>query len=243
MGGIYAHAACMIAAAGATNGFEGCFRERGSKLTEQVTITQNSSAPKRVTLTSPQQSAPHVSPLRARGWCFQEQLLARRVLVLTGGEVTWKCEQAATHESASWPAAAFRKDGAGVETAERISCFAPYNKWLALVEAYSVRALTRPAGRLPAVSGVVRELILGRPHPTATVPAYLQGETYVAGAFRGTCCARAYSRRRALRTRRRCGGRARSTLCRLGLGRRCWGPCASRSTLIPRWRSRCGSTI
>lgn len=180
MGVIYANAECVIAASDARDTSQGCFRTRGPELTKRITVKYDATHRRLITVAPPKKGRETIDPLQTRGWCFQEFLLAPRMIKFTDGELLWECEQTKLMESDSWPNIAFNKPQSFTE---RMNEFAQYNSWLSFVETYSRRELTKETDRLPAVSGIVSELILGRPHPTGK-PQHPENEIYLAGVFK-----------------------------------------------------------
>ncbi|KAJ9611377.1 hypothetical protein H2200_004561 [Cladophialophora chaetospira] len=118
-------------------------------------------------------------PLACRGWALQEQILSRRNLYYGKRAIYWTCRS--SHQSA---------DGApaGDYLAAAIPNMIPalftmsntlgtpdhrtiYFNWLLIVETYQLRELTREVDKLPAISGLAREV------------HQLTGGTYLAGIW------------------------------------------------------------
>lgn len=177
MGVIYENAKCVIAASDARDTLEGCFRTRGPELTNRITVKYNAKTRRLITVAPPRKGLGAIDPLQTRGWCFQEHILTPRIIKFTGGELLWECEQAKAKESDSWPDVAFNTAMSFNEPVDG------YKPWLTFVETYSRRELIKETDRLPAISGLVSELILKRPHPTGK-PQHPEGSVYLAGIFK-----------------------------------------------------------
>ncbi|CAG8950126.1 hypothetical protein HYFRA_00008361 [Hymenoscyphus fraxineus] len=116
-----------------------------------------------------------------RGWCLQEYLLSPRVLLFTNAEVLWSCQTSPftrsdnTHvtygydrsEITSSPFRRLRShifnntssqthsspSSTSTSTTEEFN-LEDYKDWTSLISNYSLRQLTVPSDRLPALSGV-----------------------------------------------------------------------------------------
>lgn len=115
--------------------------------------------------------------LYTRGWCLQENLLSRRLLLYTDTEVLWQCESApmrrvnTTHVSYLYDLpklrqspfrrlpvdvlrAAVENNKENVDPAIEVE---RYNIWTSIVANYTRRRLTVGADRLPALSGIAQK--------------------------------------------------------------------------------------
>lgn len=116
------------------------------------------------------------SPLHERAWTLQESMLSCRVLHFSQVEQYWDCQK---HFRCESNGASFIPDplqgGIGIKhffLAPRLSklqyahnkemlCFAePQTRWLTIVSNYVERAITYEKDRLPALSGVAKEIHL-----------------------------------------------------------------------------------
>ncbi|CAG8973227.1 hypothetical protein HYALB_00006396 [Hymenoscyphus albidus] len=116
-----------------------------------------------------------------RGWCLQEYLLSPRVLLFTNTEVLWSCQTSPftrpdnTHVSYGYDrseitSSPFRRlrshifdntssqthsspSSTSTSTTEEFN-LEDYKDWTSLISNYSLRQLTVPSDRLPALSGV-----------------------------------------------------------------------------------------
>ncbi|KAH7418998.1 heterokaryon incompatibility protein-domain-containing protein [Cadophora sp. MPI-SDFR-AT-0126] len=98
-------------------------------------------------------------PVLSRGWCFQERMLATRIVHFTPTELVWECQKSRKCEcgivqSHLYPAknnisSAFRiclKQDVGERGMRQI--------WREIVRSYSVRKLTNMSDKLAALSGI-----------------------------------------------------------------------------------------
>lgn len=115
------------------------------------------------------------SPLRQRGWVFQEYLLSPRLLFLGTYRMYWECNTCTQFEdflaiqdsSSKGLHSSIAKATVGPLRSSSES--AQWMKWYLIVQEYSLRSLTRPLDKLPALSGVANWQLGGRPD------AYLAG--------------------------------------------------------------------
>ncbi|KAF8856564.1 HET-domain-containing protein [Acephala macrosclerotiorum] len=115
--------------------------------------------------------------LYTRGWCLQENLLSRRLLLYTDTEVIWQCESApmrrvdTAHVSYLYDLPKLRQSpfrrlpadvlrtapenkGGEVDPAMEVE---HYNIWTSIVANYTRRRLTVGADRLPALGGIAQK--------------------------------------------------------------------------------------
>ena len=85
-------------------------------------------------------------PLFTRGWVFQEEYLARRTLLFTRQEIQWMCREVSACECG------FTSSERGEGLCEELKS----TDWTDIVEEYSVRELTFPSDRLPALAGIAQ---------------------------------------------------------------------------------------
>jgi hypothetical protein len=103
------------------------------------------------------------SPLFKRAWTFQERLLAPRVLSFTRCELLWECREASDCECCN--------GGNGLSTTSPNMDHAPAlvytdpraDSWLTMVKAYFALQLTYGRDKLPAIKGIVRNMLNYRP--------------------------------------------------------------------------------
>lgn len=91
-------------------------------------------------------------PWSQRGWTLQEQILPRRLLMISSSEMQWVCKQAETCECLS----TFnrRRQFGGVPLAQLKGADETFRFWHKLIENYTVRNLTDKSDKLPAISGI-----------------------------------------------------------------------------------------
>ncbi|QDS70288.1 hypothetical protein FKW77_007939 [Venturia effusa] len=114
-------------------------------------------------------------PLATRGWVQQEQILATRVLHYTATELVLECKSAVFCECR--PRAIMRPSNPNLLA--HISHPSPpltaasrrkiYHKWHRLLNLYSLRSLSYPCDKLPAISGIAEKFKM------ATASAYMAG--------------------------------------------------------------------
>lgn len=124
-------------------------------------------------------------PLVTRGWTLQERLLSRRTVHFGADEMFWECQQCVLAEDGAVLERTFpKRKGVLLSRVPQLSTHAAGNQkaespvtrkwpdpWLELVEDYSTRTLTRPEDKLPALSGLARQL------------AASSGDSYFAGIW------------------------------------------------------------
>src|SRR6266516_4305733 len=120
-------------------------------------------------------------PLYRRAWCLQETVLSTRTLHFTGKELMWECNEAYKCECGSQKMGqpgmsnrAFRRPQIlGHATKAEF-----FDKWQALLEAYTTRELRKEHDKLPAISGLAKKM--------QQVICYFTGENdvYLAGLWR-----------------------------------------------------------
>jgi len=114
-------------------------------------------------------------PLLDRAWCFQERLLARRVLHYTKEEIMWECQnnlwcecQNITLDNSLPTELESCKRAYAAAVASTRSDIRT-NSWNKFVRTYSELALTFETDRLPGISGIAREIAV------PTLGTYLAG--------------------------------------------------------------------
>ncbi|KAH7412889.1 heterokaryon incompatibility protein-domain-containing protein [Cadophora sp. MPI-SDFR-AT-0126] len=193
MGQYYKSAHIMLAAADASDGSEGLFRERNPLIFRDCPLNiQLPGTSNKVEVVS-RQDAAHwslfgtgllgLTSLDRRAWCLQESVLARRILTFHEHQVSFTCMQNFHSESSDNAGlvlldrnASCRKAlsqmARSVELAYILSADdvrRAYDVWLELVEKYSHRTLTHDSDILPAISGLSDQI------SKATGSEYLAG--------------------------------------------------------------------
>jgi hypothetical protein len=110
-------------------------------------------------------------PLYTRGWTLQERILSPRVLVCNSDQFAWECQSSRLTESGM----SMKKAGV-VRLTKQIfqSPSALSDFWHNTVRDFAARALTVPADKLPAMSGLASAL------------HHVTGDEYLAGLWRST---------------------------------------------------------
>jgi hypothetical protein len=120
-------------------------------------------------------------PLYRRAWCLQETVLSTRTLHFTGKELMWECNEAYECECQSQKMgqsemsnrAFLRPEIMGHATQDEF-----FDKWHALLEAYTTRNLRKESDKLAAISGLAKKM--------QQVIRYFTGEddVYLAGLWK-----------------------------------------------------------
>lgn len=181
MGDIYSNALFVLAAA-AGDGCKSGFLA-GSRRKERVVITSDVDSKTEFSVRPiPKLMDPYGSHFRhsdqrsklsTRGWAFQEQLLARRILSYSDEEMSWECLEESFCECQT-PASQNSKSitarrlisKSSASSLERESF---YPIWTSFVQEYTLRQLSFPSDRLTAFSGIVARL------QSSTTGRYLAG--------------------------------------------------------------------
>ncbi len=98
-------------------------------------------------------------PVLSRGWCFQERLLATRIVHFTPAELVWECQKTRMCEccivqSNLFPAKNNMASALRICLDEDVGQRGVRQMWREIVRSYSVRKLTKLSDKLPAISGV-----------------------------------------------------------------------------------------
>jgi hypothetical protein len=115
--------------------------------------------------------------LRTRTWVFQEKLLASRTIYFSNTELSWECGRCLRCECMELdddPQYSKWDFTSNLEASrEETGC---YKSWAKIVKYFTVRDLTYETDRLPALSGVVKQMQAHGAGP------------YLAGLWRKTLC-------------------------------------------------------
>ncbi|KAF4467700.1 HET-domain-containing [Fusarium albosuccineum] len=101
------------------------------------------------------------STLSGRAWCFQENILSRRILHFGPTEMSWQCLEMEACECVSQispPGNSYGVNSGLIRMKDliRFSDVDMLNTWLDIVEAFTFRDLTNPTDRLPAIAGIAK---------------------------------------------------------------------------------------
>jgi hypothetical protein len=136
-------------------------------------------------------------PLLTRAWCFQERLLSPRLLHFTHGEIMWECGELSTCECNNYSSSdgvaphmlqnqnfkhKYKQSFACEDSSAVVTCCGStehqhklQSLWHSIVAHYSELNLTSSQDRLPALSGVAKQIIQARP-----------GDVYLEGLWRNS---------------------------------------------------------
>jgi hypothetical protein len=172
MAAVYKSAYLVIAATSSNNGDDGCLRPRYSSHDLAACLE----VPSTVSLHVQRQichraiiewqATSITMPLLDRAWCFQERLLASRILHYTEDEMMWECQEELWCECQK-----IKFDNPWNPTLKTFKLFygaavasmepnIRATSWDGVVREYSQRALTFGTDRLPAISGIAKEIAL-----------------------------------------------------------------------------------
>jgi hypothetical protein len=192
MGEIYRNCDICIGAADASDGIDGCFRDRQGLENRPVKLWET---PPNLLLPDYENSGPvyafsvnrdtNDNPLQRRAWVLQEQLLSPRYISFGRSGVSWACLTTELSENSpqsfygigNWSNGRFdyRKIfQAGISGLLDLKehsqdCYKLYQSWLLIVEAYSQRELTKSSDSLAALAGIASKF------EQATSDQYLAG--------------------------------------------------------------------
>lgn len=179
MAQVYGNSLCNIAATGASNDEEGCFRDRDVSLIKRCTIKSqwDDQINKTWEIISPHfwDTRTNRAPLNRRGWVMQERWLSPRVLHYGRDQLLWECSELDACET--YP------DGLPKPLRNALSGFKldpellkplkyrsqddpttsdPYllysGVWDQIVKKYCVTSLTKGEDRLVAISGIAKRI-------------------------------------------------------------------------------------
>lgn len=144
MGKIYERATLTIAASGAQDSTKGCFISKSHELSSEsipyFSELEEISQSGCFYLQQVFDTSPYWTPLRWRGWAFQEWRLSRRIVHFTEGGVGWKCGELEIDEY---------DDPRDMQL---------YSEWDSLLQDYSIAEFTFDKDRLIALQGLASEM-------------------------------------------------------------------------------------
>ena len=173
MGHIYENSFCNIAATGASNSDEGCFRTRDISMVQHHTIKSTWSdqinQPWEIMDESLWESQVEQAPLNSRGWVVQERWLSPRILHYGRHQILWECSELDACETyeGGLPKA-IQSYQSGFKHSDR----GHYDSWARIVKVYSAAKLTKSGDKLIALSGIAQRM------------QDLLGDQYLAGLWR-----------------------------------------------------------
>ncbi len=168
MAAVYKDAYLVIAATSSKNGDHGCLRSRDPSYDLTGSSTGSFHVQPRICHRAliEWQATSITMPLLDRAWCFQERLLASRILHYTEDEMMWECQkelwcecQLIKFDNPSGPTLSTFK----LSYSAAVASMEPDIReasWEGVVREYSQRALTYGTDRLPGISGIAKEITL-----------------------------------------------------------------------------------
>lgn len=195
MGGVYGNAFLTISAGASEDSEQGIFRPRTVPPGPPVEVRCNDSDFEPIYIDYRPGNTPFQEPQStdARAWCFQETALSPRVLVYGKEMLGWMCDSVVDvehgyvvehHEDPNPPLLAPRLNPTPAENPLKDLGYPftlyhhlrekerSFGRWASMVNAFTKRKLTHESDRLPALSGIVKELQLQT------------GDEYLAGLWR-----------------------------------------------------------
>lgn len=179
MGQIYQNSLCNIAATGASNDEEGCFKDRDASLLQRCTIKSEwdnqDNGTWEVIDGDFWYARMDKAPLNQRGWVMQERWLSPRVLHYGQDQIMWECSELEACETypdglpkpLKNPQSGFKLDP---EFLKRLKYwkedypmgsdpeFLHRSTWISIVSRYSVTGLTKGEDKLVAISGIAKRM-------------------------------------------------------------------------------------
>ncbi|KAI4669611.1 uncharacterized protein J4E88_009893 [Alternaria novae-zelandiae] len=166
MASVYKYAYLVIAATSSKNGDDGCLRSREPSLDLTGSLNESFYVQREISHRTiiEWQAESIAMPLLDRAWCFQERLLASRILHYTENEMMWECQEELWCECqlikfdnpSTTKLETFKLAHAAAVASTNPEIRA--TSWHKVVREYSQRALTFGTDRLPGISGIAREI-------------------------------------------------------------------------------------
>ena len=176
---VYENSLCNIAATGASNAEEGCFKDRDQSLLRRCIIKSEWNNQKNVTWEIIAgdfwYDRINQAPLNKRGWVMQERWLSPRVLHYGRDQILWECNELEACET--YPGGLpmslriagsgfkldpdlkrniWQQDGRTITECDPYSLH--YGTWSSIVSRYSVTGLTKGEDKLVAISGIAKRM-------------------------------------------------------------------------------------
>ena len=179
MGQVYGNSLCNIAATGASNDEEGCFRDRDASLLQRCTIKSEWDNQNNRTWEIIHSRFWHTrtnqAPLNRRGWVMQERWLSPRVLHYGRDQLLWECRELDACET--YPDGLpkpLRNALSGFKLDPEVSRTLGYSGeanatthdpallyrdiWNNIVNKYTITSLTKGEDKLVAISGIAKRI-------------------------------------------------------------------------------------
>ena len=178
MGQVYENSLCNIAATGAFNSEEGCFKDREGSLLQRCIIKSEWKNQKNGTWEIMDvdfwDARINRAPLTKRGWVMQERLLSPRILHYGRDQILWECGELEACETYpdGLPEPLFtNRSGFKLDPELRRVRYqiqgdctksdpdVLYREtWTSIVNGYSVTSLTKEEDKLVAISGIAKRM-------------------------------------------------------------------------------------
>jgi hypothetical protein len=174
MGSIYEGSYITLAATASDNGAGGLFVEHDtqafdiplSKLTasaygwRDVFVEALTIKVRKMLHHQPLSPGSAADPLTKRAWAYQERLLSARVLHYTSEEFVWECK---TLRKSECSGGLFDAGSSKAQYEDMCQSYSPdcgeISSWHTLISAYTTLSLTYDKDRLPAFSGIAKQLV------------------------------------------------------------------------------------
>jgi hypothetical protein len=156
MSKVYGNSYLNIAAAGASDGSQGCFFENGPMRINHLRAATINNGKKGFHYCTPSRIYPYCvsrTPLSPRAWALQERLLAPRTLHLSRAQLFWECNQGNSCGSLPYMVPRNLLDSDWYLEKRDLSNF-----WKKIIFVYSRCQLTKPRDKLVALSGIIRKI-------------------------------------------------------------------------------------
>ena len=179
MGQVYGNSLCNIAATGASNDEEGCFRDRDASLLQRCIIKSEFDNRNNKTWEIIHEefweTRINQAPLNRRGWVMQERWLSPRVLHYGRDQLLWECRELDACETYPdglpkplrnalsgfkldpellTPLEYWRQDDNTESHPDEVH----RRTWRSIVDKYSVTSLTKEEDKLVAISGIAKRM-------------------------------------------------------------------------------------
>ncbi|KAH8885961.1 HET-domain-containing protein, partial [Thozetella sp. PMI_491] len=164
MAEIYRNAYLTIAAASSEDSNGGCFIENHlPPLVRKFALHSTNGKQQEVVVRPSLVQCPELarSPLHTRGWILQEQILSRRTIYMTDGQIFWQCHTRQKSEDGLKDEHIFCHKTASLAQYElhkllRSDDISPDRSWWLWIYEYSARKFTVFSDRLAALAGVTK---------------------------------------------------------------------------------------
>ncbi|TGO50008.1 hypothetical protein BCON_0194g00190 [Botryotinia convoluta] len=181
MGDIFKNATVTISAGSATSVDGGLFNHEPTPELLEIPFCLPDKSLSQVYMSRHNYYPESDNPVNHRAWCFQESILSPRLLSFRSTELLWHCQSLAyepvaksnhhyIQSKALVPANIFGRDVA----IQIPGVFHRARAWNSIVETFTMRSLTNPEDRLPAISAIAKEL------------AFVWNDEHIFGVMRST---------------------------------------------------------